>query len=416
MGGGLTFLSKKRFNPANFSNQKRVWEAQQQKIEEEKRLKEREDQLKKERGETEMAIIMGGKAGGAKQSLRFMYAPPPGVTAGGEVGRSDSHTFCMNQGGNNVTFSGSGKSDEKDDFYSPSAGDDPATAQFRLMLAGATSAADNNTYPYDNRDHNNNGEIPIHVEQPSTDVSVAVKAPVVIDNRTKLEKEVGKLASSRTIPTLSEQMERFPQLKHAPIAVKRTGSKVADAAGNTVSVDNVMSVHFKPMGATLRNVKCFKCGIWGHSVGDRECKLSGWNPFDGSRPSFLKNSNDTESSCNRQPLEVSDQQKVVVEGELKEKSRKLEIQRKRHYDSEDSQSQVSSSQESSIEHHKKRRRERPRKSKHSKRHGNAIDADSHSSATSSSSSLHRHRYKKKRKNNRMIRQSKHEKRKEKKQR
>lgn len=412
MGGGLTFLSKKRFNPANFSNQKRVWEAQQQKIEEEKRLKEREDQLKKERGETEMAIIMGGKAGGAKQSLRFMYAPPPGVTAGGELGKSDSHTFGMNRGGNNVTFRDNGKSDEKGDFFSPSAGDDPATAQFRLMLAGTTSAADNHTsYPC------NNGEIPIHVEHPLTDVSASVKAPVVIDNRTKLEKEVGKLASSRTMPTLSEQMERFPQLKHAPIAVKRTGSKVADAAGNTVSVDNVMSVHFKPMGATLRNVKCFKCGIWGHSVGDRECKLSGWNPFDGSRPSFPKNSNDTESSCNRQPLQVSDPQKLVEGGELKEKSKKLELHRKRHYDSEeDSQSQVSSSQESSMEHHKKRRRERPRKSKDSKRHDNAIDADSYSSATSSSSSLHRRRYKKKKKKDRMKRRSKHEKRKEKKQR
>jgi len=26
---------------------------------------------------------MGGKVGGAKQSLRFMYAPPPGVAATG---------------------------------------------------------------------------------------------------------------------------------------------------------------------------------------------------------------------------------------------------------------------------------------------------------------------------------------------
>jgi CBF1 interacting corepressor len=401
MGGGLTFLSKKRFNPANFSNQKRVWEAQQQKIEEEKRLKEREDLLKKERGETELAIIMGGKAGGAKQSLRFMYAPPPGVTSG-EVGRSDSHPF-LNRG--DVTVNG--KSDDQGDLCSPSAGDDPATAQFRLMLAGATSAADT---------HNDNGEIPVHVEQTSTEVSASVKAPVVIDNRTKLEKEVGKLASSRTIPTLSEQMERFPQLKHAPIAVKRTGSKVADAAGNTVSVDNVMSVHFKPMGATLRNVKCFKCGIWGHSVGDRECKLSGWNPFDGSRPSFLQKNNDSESSRNRQPLETLDQTNEAEEGELKDKSRKHDMHRKRQYDSEDSQSQVSSSQDSSMEYHRKRRRERPRNTKDSHRHDDNIDADSHSSATSSSLSLHRRKHKRKKKKERMKRRSKHEKRKERKQR
>ena len=43
--------------------------------------------------------------------------------------------------------------------------------------------------------------------------------------------------------------------------------------------NNVQSLNFKPLGAVLRNIQCLKCGQWGHSRGDRECPVSGWNPF-----------------------------------------------------------------------------------------------------------------------------------------
>lgn len=45
-------------------------------------------------------------------------------------------------------------------------------------------------------------------------------------------------------------------LKDAPMA----GAHTADAA-----------VRFNPLGVTLRNVRCMRCGNWGHRVGDREC-------------------------------------------------------------------------------------------------------------------------------------------------
>ena len=46
-----------------------------------------------------------------------------------------------------------------------------------------------------------------------------------------------------------------------------------------MNVTNV-NIKFNPMSGPLRNVRCLTCGEWGHSKGDRECKLS-WNPFAG---------------------------------------------------------------------------------------------------------------------------------------
>lgn len=32
------------------------------------------------------------------------------------------------------------------------------------------------------------------------------------------------------------------------------------------------------MGVQLRNVRCMRCGEWGHQSGDRECALKDFNP------------------------------------------------------------------------------------------------------------------------------------------
>jgi CBF1 interacting corepressor len=52
--------------------------------------------------------------------------------------------------------------------------------------------------------------------------------------------------------------ERFAILQMAP----RQGDYTKD-----------MAVHHRPLGVTIRNVKCTKCGEWGHQMGDRECPL-----------------------------------------------------------------------------------------------------------------------------------------------
>ena len=378
MGGGLAFLSKKRFNPSNFSNQKRVWEAQQKKLEEEKRLKEREELLKKERGESELAIVMGGKVGGAKQSLRFMYAPPPGVAA---TDKNDATANTIVTSSTTTTFEDQQQQQQQKErhFSVPSEGDDEATKQFRLMFAedvkdGIADKPESNIQQ-------------VEASEPFPQAE-EVKAPaVVIDNRTKLEKEVGKLASSRAIPTLSEQMERFPQLKHAPMAVKRTA-----AVSEGVVTDNIMCVQFKPMGGLLRNVRCFKCGIWGHSVGDRECKLTGWNPFDIATDS---NGNKTTEStmvdtCNRQQQEPAISQEECFIPKPKKhhtrKEKKRSRKRRRDYGSDSSQSDLSSSENKRRE---SRNREPTRRRKHKKKRSQDYSSDDDSHSVSSASSRRR---------------------------
>lgn len=69
----------------------------------------------------------------------------------------------------------------------------------------------------------------------------------------RLEREAR--LSRRQPLTAAEQRERFPILKHAP---------VDGAAGSA-------AIGVKPLGVALRNVKCSKCGRWGHQRGDREC-------------------------------------------------------------------------------------------------------------------------------------------------
>ena len=55
MVAGLAFLSKKSFNPANLSNQKSVWEREQESNKEKQRLREREKQLRIERDHEDLA-------------------------------------------------------------------------------------------------------------------------------------------------------------------------------------------------------------------------------------------------------------------------------------------------------------------------------------------------------------------------
>ena len=52
--------------------------------------------------------------------------------------------------------------------------------------------------------------------------------------------------------------ERFAILKNAP----RSGEYTNDLA-----------VNHRPFGVALRQVKCTRCGEWGHQAGDRECRL-----------------------------------------------------------------------------------------------------------------------------------------------
>lgn len=77
----------------------------------------------------------------------------------------------------------------------------------------------------------------------------------------KLERYVGRRAEETL--TIKDQVERFPILKDAPVEGKYT---------------ETIRVNFNPVGLWLRNVRCIRCGEWGHQSGDRECKLRDHNP------------------------------------------------------------------------------------------------------------------------------------------
>ena len=75
---------------------------------------------------------------------------------------------------------------------------------------------------------------------------------------TALEKAAGRRGRRRRSATVSEQMERFPELRNAPVE----GSYTKHA-----------TISFKALGKVYRQVQCRRCGEWGHRAGDRECRL-----------------------------------------------------------------------------------------------------------------------------------------------
>ena len=71
--GYNNFMNNKDFHPANFTNQKRIWEAEQKKAQEEKKQDELRAQYLKEQ-----EIYRSKELLGKANPLDFMYDPPPG--------------------------------------------------------------------------------------------------------------------------------------------------------------------------------------------------------------------------------------------------------------------------------------------------------------------------------------------------
>ena len=265
MGGGLAFLTKKSFNPANWSNQRQVWEARQKHATEQRLISERESQLKREREEEEMARMTGGEEEGGRKALGFMYEGSriPGLH---REKKDDDHDADEND----VLSKSKGEADEKSDsLFRRQPGDDDAAAAFRAMLArGAVEDAK----PSAEEDTDANDA----AAGATVDESQEEKKEHV-DHRTALEKAVGRRINSGDL-TLTQQMERFPMLKNAPMVLQKPKD------GEQQQSNDVAGLNFKPLGQVLRNVKCMSCGKWGHSKGDRECEVSGWDPFSMSAP------------------------------------------------------------------------------------------------------------------------------------
>ena len=274
MVAGLKFLSKKGFNPQNLSNQKRVWEREQLAATEERRLKERADQLRRERDDEELA-----RARGDQVKLGFMYQAPPGLESNNN---NDKKQAAVKQEASeipNAAKSNVAAAPSSHDVSLRQPGDDDAAAAFRAMLAGTSSSTTSSPFQQDGNDNQVHdgrtsgiirgtapGAFGTVLQGSSYDKMAArsgdEKQPSVDpSNLSNLEKAVGRRQQGSAL-TLEEQIERFPALANAP---RQRGVQVG--------------VSFKPLGTQIRNVRCMKCGVWGHSKGDRECKMSGWDPF-----------------------------------------------------------------------------------------------------------------------------------------
>lgn len=352
---GMAFLSKKGFNPQNQVNRKQVYEAQQDSKLEKERIRKRQEQLRREREDEELwAARHNGD--GSQAQLRFMYDAPPGLKKGENA---ESQTT-------DVGKSSSGGVGEED-ITAIQPGDDAAAVAFRRMLAAAGAQSDSGTTLVDqNTLKERDGEKKLGFAPVLQGSTLEVELDKSNDTRSALEKAVGRRERGSAL-TLEEQVARFPQLKNAPMAKGMSATDV--------------NVSFKPLGAQLRNVKCLACGIWGHSRGDRECKVTGWDPFGMNSSTTAAPPINNNSSIRPSSNEISQNTKNVGKQNGDDDDRSI-------YSTSTSGSDDSRRRRKKRKHRKEKKRKHKESSrKRSRRHR----SESPSNRRSSSSKSHRHR-------------------------
>jgi CBF1 interacting corepressor len=316
MVAGLKFLSKKSFNPQNLTNQKRVWERQQQEKKEDRRINERNEQLKRERDDEELA-----RARGDTVKLGFLYAAPPGMQ---EPQKESTTADYYSDQEDDRKLPASDPKPFNDMLCQRQPGDDDAAAAFRLMLARPADEADN----VDGLATGNSAAAAASRSRYALQGS-SVDVTKTKANLSALEKAVGRRKDTGSAITLDEQVQRFPALANAP------------RAQGMSSMD--IGVSFKPLGTQIRNVRCMACQKWGHSKGDRECEHQ-WDPFSGRASTLITRTKQQEAEEEGVPLGGS----------------KMHRNKSRH-DRHDSSSSSEDSDSSSEESRRERKRRKKRK-------------------------------------------------------
>lgn len=247
---GLSFLLKKKFHPARFDNQKRLFIAEQNQAEKNEREVQSAKEVMKEK-EMQSYETMGAMEVRDPRSsaLKFMYAAP----------QSKDQTE-----GKNVTVMASLQDYESK--IDKATGDDDMVRAFKAKiiqsklnkLADLSSSAASEEHVAG----------PTFIDPPQ-DLLGGHKASKshAAPQQSALEREVGG-RRSRADLTHTQLEERFACLKNAPM-------EGGYAKG--------IAVKHQPFNEVVRNVQCARCGEWGHRSGERECALKDYNPLDYAR-------------------------------------------------------------------------------------------------------------------------------------
>lgn len=203
---GIKFLNLKGWHPSNARNQKRIWIAEQQAKEKAQREQDAATEVRKH-AEVQQFQRMAAARGDTESARR------------------------LNQQQVDFMYAPPPGLQKTDEATNHVATEDEAVREFRRKMERRSATSDDSS----------TGQRP-------------------------LERYVGRRPDSNL--TVSEQVERFPFLKDAPVEGEYTAS---------------VQVNFKPMGKQVRNVRCLRCSEWGHQSGDRECSLRNFNPHDAAR-------------------------------------------------------------------------------------------------------------------------------------
>lgn len=109
-------------------------------------------------------------------------------------------------------------------------------------------------------------------QEQSRPLSFLYVLPPGLKNVMEKEEKERILKEAAVIPPTEPQKpeEKFPLLKNAP------------SEGSFVQTKDV-KLTYKPFGKEIRDVKCTKCGGFGHTSIDKECPLKNYNPLDEKR-------------------------------------------------------------------------------------------------------------------------------------
>jgi CBF1 interacting corepressor len=231
---GLSFLLKKPWHPQTIENQKKLFVAEHSDADRRAREEEAAREVAKEaelqRYESAGDLEMRDPK---TSSLKFMYSNP-------QLKSSASAPAIQ---------------------HPPQGDDDDDVKKFWARMKGQEAAIDSN-------DASGSLASALPTGDVGAEGSSSRSVPLGNDSKqSALEKLVGKAPNSHL--SREELESRHPRLKNAPV--------VGEYARG-------MELHHKPFNDVVRNVRCIRCGQWGHQTGDRECSMAHeLNPYDLAR-------------------------------------------------------------------------------------------------------------------------------------